>query len=195
MKNIIFKIITAMLVTNVLAAGEAQLTTVVGFLSEQNGQVVMNGPSEEYQALSIDQDSWKLYEQKVGNHSFLVALPHKNELFARVNDDMTTVVSVNNDVEYWVMAPLADAQNVQAEELFPRYLEQHSQFPYEMLSHEVTVEDNHQVLKMMTKNQKTGKIEESKITVSGSTFYVATMKYPQGQEQNNRFLQSFALLN
>lgn len=195
MKNLIFKIITAMLVTNILVAGESQLTTVVGFLSEENGQVVMNGPSNEYTALSIDQNSWKLYEQKVGNHSFLVALPHKNELFSRVNDDMTTVVSVNNNVEYWVMAPVADTNSVQAEELFPRYLEKHSQFPYEMISHEVSVEDNHQVLKMTTVNQKTGKVEESKVTVSGDTFYVATMKYPQGQEQNNRFIQSFALLN
>jgi len=95
-----------------------------------------------------------------------------------------------------VMKSKNDLEGLTAEQLFPSYIERHSQAPYQMLENTVSVEDGLNVLKITSLNENTGKVEEMKIVENSGEFYVAIKKTPVEQElQNDYFFDSFAVLN
>jgi len=193
MNKLMITIITV-LVTAGVGASESHELDHVGFLSMNGSEQVFS--SDESQALSLDENSAKVYEHRIGEDAFLVALPRSNAVQTVANDSVQALVSVSGGVEYWVMKSKNDLEGLTAEQLFPSYIERHSQAPYQMLENSVSVEDGLNVLKITSLNENTGKIEEMKIVEKSGEFYVAIKKTPVEQElQNDYFFDSFAVLN
>ena len=193
MNKLVLSIITV-LVTAGVGASENYELEQVGFLSMKGGEQVFS--ASESQALSIDENSAQVFEHRMGDDAFLVALPLKNNVHTVANDSVQALVSVENGVEYWVMKNQDDIEDLTAEQLFPSYLERYSQAPYQMFDSEVTVEDGLNVLKVTSLNESTGKLEELKVVEKEGEFFVAMKKTPKAHEMSHDyFFQSFAVLN
>ena len=193
MNKLMISIITV-LMTAGIGASESHELDHVGFLSMNGNEQVFN--ANESDALSLDENSAKVYEHRIGEDAFLVALPRSNAVQTVINDSVQALVSVDGDVEYWVMKSKTDVEGLTAEQLFPSYIERHSQAPYQMVESAVTVEDGLNVLKVTSLNENTGKVEEMKIVEKSGKFYVAIKKTPVQQElKSDYFFDSFAVLN
>lgn len=193
MNKLIISIITVLVTTGAGASENYELEQV-GFLSMNGHEQVFS--ASQSQALSIDENSAKVFEHRMGDDAFLVALPLDNEVYTVANDNVQALVSVDEGVEYWVMKDQEDITGLTAEQLFPSYIERYSQGSYQMLESEVTVEDGLNVLKVTSFNESTGKLEELKIVEKDGEFFVAMKKTPENAEMtNDYFFQSFAVLN
>lgn len=193
MNKLMISIITVMMTAG-LGASESHELDHVGYLSVSSGEQVFN--ANESEALSLDENSAKVYEHRIGDDAFLVALPRSNAVQTVVNDTVQALVSINGDVEYWVMKSKTDVEGLTAEQLFPSYITRYSQAPYTMIESGVSVEDGLNVLKMTSLNENTGKVEEMKIVEKSGEFYVAIKKVPvEKEKQVDYFFDSFAVLH
>jgi hypothetical protein len=158
-----------------------------------NGQFSTALNADKKSQTVINGQTWNSYEQTLGKEKLSLSLPDI-PVFTRLNDTWGTVIALKDKkIEYWLMAPMPAASKVQQETLFPMFIELHSKNPYKMMESSVNVDNKLPALDIKSYNQKTKKIELTRVLITNDNFYVTAIKYPKkldGKVDANTFLDS-----